>query len=127
MWAGLMNIKEEFLRWGRFRVGDGHATRFWDDTWILDRQLKDIYSNHFNIVRKRNVLVKDVMNGNVPNLSFRRSIVGVKRVEWHNYNFTRIYSFGSFEGQILMWTASKWSFLSPLNVSPFTEYSHFNP
>ena len=84
MWAGLMNIKEEFLRWGRFRVGDGHATRFWDDTWILDRQLKDIYSNHFNIVRKRNVLVKDVMNGNLPNLYFCSAIVEVKRVEWRN-------------------------------------------
>ena len=83
-WAGLMNIKEEFLRWGRFRVGDGHATRFWDDRWILDRPLKVIYPNLFNIVRKRKALVKDVMNGNLPNLSFRRAIVGVKRVEWHN-------------------------------------------
>ena len=83
-WAGLVNIKEEFLRWGRFRVGDGHATRFWDDRWILDRPLKVIYPNLFNIVRKRKALVKDVMNGNLPNLSFRRAIVGVKRVEWHN-------------------------------------------
>jgi hypothetical protein len=39
-WAGLMNIKEEFLRWGRFRVGDGHTIRFWDDRWILDRPLR---------------------------------------------------------------------------------------
>jgi hypothetical protein len=83
-WASLMNIKEEFLRWGRFRVGEGHATRFWDDRWILDRPLKVIYPNLFNIVRKRNVLVKDVMNGNLPKLSFRRAIVGVKRVEWQN-------------------------------------------
>jgi hypothetical protein len=24
------------------------------------------------------------MNGNIPNLSFHRSIIGVKQVEWHN-------------------------------------------
>ena len=35
-------------------------------------------------MRKNNALVKDVMNGNIPNLSFRRSIIGVKQVEWHN-------------------------------------------
>jgi hypothetical protein len=31
-----MNIKEEFLRWGRFREGNNHATRFWltDESWI---------------------------------------------------------------------------------------------
>jgi hypothetical protein len=63
-WAGLMNIKEEFLRWERFRVGDGHTIRFWDDRWILDRPLKIIYPNLFNIVQKRKALVKDVMNGN---------------------------------------------------------------
>jgi hypothetical protein len=71
-----MNIKEEFLRWGRFRVGDGQATRFWDDKWILDRPLKVFFPNLFNIMRKWNVLVKDVMNGNLHNLSFDRAIVG---------------------------------------------------
>jgi hypothetical protein len=43
--------------------------------------LKVIYPNLFNIVRKINVLVKDVMNGNLSNLSFRIAIVGVKWVE----------------------------------------------
>lgn len=28
LWSRLINIKEEFLRWGSFRVGDGHTTRF---------------------------------------------------------------------------------------------------
>jgi hypothetical protein len=71
-----MNIKEEFLRCGRFRVGDGQATRFWDDRWILDRPFKVFFLNLFNIMHKKNVLVKDVMNGNLPNLSFGRAIVG---------------------------------------------------
>jgi hypothetical protein len=45
---------------------------------------KGLFSKHFNIVHKKNVLAKDVMHGNVPNLSFRRAIVEIKLVEWHN-------------------------------------------
>lgn len=42
------------------------------------------FPNHFNIVLKRNSLVKDVMNGNILNLSFHITIVGIKLVGWHN-------------------------------------------
>lgn len=35
-------------------------------------------------MRKKNTLVKGVMNGNISNLSFRRAIIRVKWVEWHN-------------------------------------------
>jgi hypothetical protein len=36
-------------------------------------------------MRKKNALVKDVMYGNVHNLSFRKAIVGIKLVEWYNF------------------------------------------
>jgi hypothetical protein len=32
----------------------------------------------------RNTLVKDVINENIPNISFRRAIIEVKQVKWHN-------------------------------------------
>jgi hypothetical protein len=57
----------------------------------MDKPLKAIYPNLFNIMRKRNVLVNDVMNGNLPNLSFRRAIVVVKQVEWHNLSTLLAY------------------------------------
>jgi hypothetical protein len=59
-------------------------TRFSEDKWNIHRPLKNFCPNLFNIVHKKNVLVKVVMNGNIPNLSFHRTIVGVKLVEWHN-------------------------------------------
>jgi hypothetical protein len=46
-WYGLMNIKEKFLRWERFQVGDGHRTIFWNDQWILDRLLRNHYLKPF--------------------------------------------------------------------------------
>jgi hypothetical protein len=30
-WAGLMNVKDKFLKWGYFKVGNEQATRFWKD------------------------------------------------------------------------------------------------
>lgn len=55
-----------------------YITQFWNDRWILYRPLRNHCSNVFNIVHKKNALVKDVMIGNIPHLSFHRSIVGVK-------------------------------------------------
>ncbi|WVZ84218.1 hypothetical protein U9M48_031272 [Paspalum notatum var. saurae] len=32
-WAGLMEVKQEFLSLGSFSIGDGTQVRFWEDTW----------------------------------------------------------------------------------------------
>ena len=51
-WAGLMKVKSEFLRLGRFNFGDSSQVRFWEDMWIGSRSLKDCFPSLFNIVRK---------------------------------------------------------------------------
>ena len=33
-WAGLMKVKRDFLRFGRFNLGDGSQVRFWEDVWL---------------------------------------------------------------------------------------------
>ena len=35
-WKGLMKVKDDFLSRGKFVVGNGQATRFWEDTWLGD-------------------------------------------------------------------------------------------
>jgi hypothetical protein len=42
-WRGLMRVKDEVLSNGSFVIKDGTNTRFWDDTWIGDKPLKDTY------------------------------------------------------------------------------------
>ena len=83
-WSGLMNIKDQFLRWGHFQVRNGHATRFWKDIWLTSRPLSEQFPNLFNIVRNKSALVVDVFSYSNFNLSFRRTIRGIKMVEWHN-------------------------------------------
>lgn len=31
-WTGLLNVQDEFFKWGSIRVNDGSQTRFWKDT-----------------------------------------------------------------------------------------------
>ena len=83
-WSGLMNIKDQFLRWGHFEVRNGQATRFWKDKWVTSRPLSEQFPNLFNIVRNKSALVAYVFSDTNLNLSFRRTIMGNKLVEWHN-------------------------------------------
>ena len=38
-WSGLMRVKPEFLRWGKFKLGNGSLIRFWKDTWLGNMNL----------------------------------------------------------------------------------------
>ena len=77
-WAGLMEVKDEFLGLGSFSVGEGTQVRFWEDTWSGNQPLKRLYPSLFNIVRNKGASVAEVM-GSVPlNVSFRRGLYGVR-------------------------------------------------
>jgi hypothetical protein len=39
-WSGLMGVKDILLQHGRFRVNNGHQTRFWEDVWVGEQSLK---------------------------------------------------------------------------------------
>jgi hypothetical protein len=43
-----------------------------------------LFPNLFNIVHNKSALVADVFSDMNFNLSFRRTIMGIKLVEWHN-------------------------------------------
>jgi len=40
-WSGLMEVKEDFLRLGHFKLGDGTQIRFWEDKWLGIFHLKN--------------------------------------------------------------------------------------
>ena len=46
-WSSLMKVKNDFLRMGKFMVGDGSQTRFWEDAWLetipFKLQYPDLY------------------------------------------------------------------------------------
>ena len=68
-----------FLRFGTFIIKDGSHVRFWKDIWLGNSPLRDQYSQLYNIVRKKHdTVVADVLSTQVPNLSWRRDLIGNK-------------------------------------------------
>jgi hypothetical protein len=57
-----MRIKDEVLSNSSFVIKDGTNTRFWDDTWIGDKSLKDTYPSLYHIARDKHVTVSRVLS-----------------------------------------------------------------
>jgi hypothetical protein len=72
-----MDVKDLVLQRGRFRVQDGSQTRFWEDLWLGKDPLMVIKPNLYNIVRKKNVSVAQVLSTTPLNVSFRCALVGI--------------------------------------------------
>ena len=60
-WSGLMKAKNDLLRMGKFKVGDGSHTRFWEDAWLDNTPFKYRYPSLYNIVRKKSATVAIVL------------------------------------------------------------------
>jgi hypothetical protein len=75
-----MNTKDQFLRWGCFEVRNGQITRFWKDKWLIGQPLCEQFPN----LRNKSALVVDIISATNLNLSFCRTIRGIKLMEWHN-------------------------------------------
>jgi len=96
-WRGLMRIKDEVLTKGSFIIKDGTKTRFWDDTWVGDKPLKDAYPSLYNIVRDFHATVSKVMSTSPLNISFRRALVDNKLLEWRKL-VAQVSNVGLVEG-----------------------------
>jgi hypothetical protein len=57
-------------------VQNGNETRFWEDVWRDNKKIKDSYPCMFNIVRKKDNIVANVLSIVPLNVSFRRTLRG---------------------------------------------------
>jgi hypothetical protein len=73
-WSGLMKVKDQFMRFGSFRLNNGQQIRFWEDVWIGTVSFQQKYPSLYNIVRKKNDTVASVLSSVPLNVSFRRSL-----------------------------------------------------
>jgi hypothetical protein len=80
----LLKVREDFLGCGTFQIKDGSQTRFWEDTWIGSKPLKEQFPNLYSIVYYLHATVANVTNQTPWNISFRRALVGDKLTAWHN-------------------------------------------
>jgi hypothetical protein len=82
-WSGLMNIKDQFLSMGAFKVQDGKQVRFWEDKWLSANALKDEYPNLYNIIRRKNATVAEILSTRKLNITFRSSMVAENLYSWY--------------------------------------------
>jgi hypothetical protein len=82
-WAGLMKVKDDFLKWGHFLVQDGSKTRFWKDVWLESMPLSEQFVVLYNVARWKEVTVREVFLTGSLNLIFHRMITGDKLTEWN--------------------------------------------
>jgi len=82
-WKGLMKVKDTFMSFGTFKVLDGSQIRFWFDTWLGNKPLKDKFPALFNIARRKQDSVATVLATVPLNISFRRNLVDRNLRDWH--------------------------------------------
>ena len=70
--------KMRFLKFGTFIIRDGSQVRLCEDTWLGNSPLRDQYPQLYNIVRKKQDTVADILSTQIPNLSWRRGLIGNK-------------------------------------------------
>jgi hypothetical protein len=79
-----MKVKDEFFARDSFRIRNGLEVRFWEDTWIEDKPLKLKYPSLYNIVRRKDATVAQVLSTTPLNVSFRRSIIDSYLLAWYD-------------------------------------------
>jgi hypothetical protein len=77
-----LHIKDEVLSLGSFDIKDGTIVRFWVDTWMRDKPLKNQYPNLYNIARDPHATISKIMATRPLNISFRRALVDNNLREW---------------------------------------------
>jgi hypothetical protein len=82
-WSSIMSVKELFLGFGSFHLNSGTNIRFWEDTWVGNRPLKDQFAHLYRIVRHKHDTVAAVFSTVPLNISFRRSLRGGTLQSWY--------------------------------------------
>ncbi|GKA12831.1 hypothetical protein Tco_0692377 [Tanacetum coccineum] len=80
----LKNQGVNFFEFMRIKVGNGDSTAFWDDKWIGDIVLKDMYPRIYALETCKAVSVRIKLNDSSLDNSFRRkSRGGVEQVQYN--------------------------------------------
>jgi len=83
-WKGLLNVKHTFLSYTSYNIKDGSQISFWEDVWRGNRPFSERFPNLYHVVFNKHDTVEQVVSTNLLNLSFRRTLGGVKLTEYIN-------------------------------------------
>nr|GEY98637.1 RNA-directed DNA polymerase, eukaryota [Tanacetum cinerariifolium] len=77
----------DFVSHCKKRVGDGHNTQFWYDSWVFDHPLRLRFPRLFALETDKESTVASKLGSSSVDASFRRSVRdGVERQQWDDLN-----------------------------------------
>ena len=97
-----MGTKKFFFPHGSFSIRNGSEIRFWEDKWLGQSTLRELYPALYNIVRHKGDPLATVMGTSPPNVSFRRSLLGPRLASWNAF-ILRLDSIQLVEGSDRFW------------------------
>jgi hypothetical protein len=77
-------LKKIFFSFRSFQLQDGRVIRFWEESWLGTTTLKEQYPNLYNIVRRKDATVAEILGSRPFNISFHRSLVTGNLHNWHD-------------------------------------------
>nr|GEU38472.1 RNA-directed DNA polymerase, eukaryota, reverse transcriptase zinc-binding domain protein [Tanacetum cinerariifolium] len=78
----------DFVSHCKKRVGDGHNTRFWYDSWVFDQPLRVRFPRLFSLETDKESTIASKLGSSSVDASFRRSVRdGVEQHQWDDLNF----------------------------------------
>jgi hypothetical protein len=71
-WNGFMSIKDDFMKFCSKKIGNGEDTLFWQEKWLENSSLVEMYLELYNITLSKIRIVDKVFKGGLDRLQFRR-------------------------------------------------------
>jgi hypothetical protein len=100
-------VKRLFWPCTKIKVGDGRRCRFWEDVWLGENPLANMFPRLYSISLDQHITVHQVFAAGISNLRFRRAIVGEKLVHWDNLKALCMnVTLNDNEDDALVWTLS---------------------
>ncbi|XP_075083498.1 uncharacterized protein LOC142167239 [Nicotiana tabacum] len=74
LWKHIRSLQTDFLQEITYRVGNGSHVKFWEDRWIGNTTLRELYPGLYQIASRQNSMVAHNREGNTWNPLFRRNL-----------------------------------------------------
>lgn len=72
----MLNVQDMFYQFCRKKLGDGHNTTFWEDTWVDDKPLKIAYPRLYLLCFDHNIALVDALQKGWKGLHLEEHFMG---------------------------------------------------
>jgi hypothetical protein len=83
-WKGILDIRDNFYKYCKNKVGNGSNTSFWHNIWCDLEPLSSKYASLFDIAYDKDITVEKAFSSAFRAVNFRRRIYGALEVDYNN-------------------------------------------